>query len=75
MSESDKDFHWCNKPHFAEDGTVVYTHAGGDLLEGGVFSTTHQPLITTHKDIRFTKLPTFPDVSPPLMRCSSPVPN
>ena len=63
MSDSDKDFHWCNKPHFNEDGTIVYTHAGGDKLEGGVFLRVQEPIITAHKDICFTKLPTFPDVS------------
>ncbi|KAF2204579.1 hypothetical protein GQ43DRAFT_468968 [Delitschia confertaspora ATCC 74209] len=64
MSGSDKDFHWCNKPHFSEDGTLVYPNASPNSLELGVFSTSQQPIVTAHKDIRFTKLPTFPDAIP-----------
>lgn len=63
LTESDKGFHLCNKPHFSEDGTLIYANTGHMSLEGGVFLTTQKPIVTAHKDVRFTKLPTFPDVS------------
>jgi nuclear pore complex protein Nup98-Nup96 len=67
LTESDKGFHWCNKPHFSEDGTLVYANSSHKSLEGGVFLTTQKPIMTAHKDVRFTKLPTFPDASPPTL--------
>ncbi|KAF2791274.1 hypothetical protein K505DRAFT_326996 [Melanomma pulvis-pyrius CBS 109.77] len=65
LSDSDKAFHSCNKPHFSETGTLLYTtKLGPSTLEGGIFPTVQEPIIGAYKDIRFTKLPTFPDAAP-----------
>ncbi|KAF2471836.1 uncharacterized protein BDR25DRAFT_303231 [Lindgomyces ingoldianus] len=64
LSQYDRDFHSCNKPHFSGVGQLTYANKGLHSLEGGIYPTTQEPLIGAHKDIRFTKLPTFPDAAP-----------
>ncbi|KAF2704382.1 hypothetical protein K504DRAFT_461147 [Pleomassaria siparia CBS 279.74] len=65
LSDDEKAFHSCNKPYFSETGTLLYTNKlGPSTLEGGIFATVQEPIIGTHKDVRFTKLPTFPDATP-----------
>ncbi|KAF2659873.1 hypothetical protein K491DRAFT_590130 [Lophiostoma macrostomum CBS 122681] len=61
LSASDRDFHSCNKSHFTETGILVYTTKGSRTLEGSSFPTVQQPIVGENKDIRFTKLPSFPD--------------
>ncbi|KAF2744617.1 hypothetical protein M011DRAFT_407995, partial [Sporormia fimetaria CBS 119925] len=64
LSADDRDFHFCNKPHFGDSGTLVYATKGSESLEDGVFPTVHEPVAGAHRDIRFTKLPTFADAAP-----------
>ncbi|KAF2830909.1 hypothetical protein CC86DRAFT_379124 [Ophiobolus disseminans] len=61
LSDSDKDFHSCSKPHFSETGVLIYGNKGSATLEGGVYPSVQEPLIGATKDIRFTKLPSFED--------------
>jgi nuclear pore complex protein Nup98-Nup96 len=63
LSDSDKAFHGCSKPHFSETGTLIYGNKGSATLEGGVYPTVQGPLIGATKDIRFTKMPSFENVS------------
>jgi nuclear pore complex protein Nup98-Nup96 len=63
LSETDKDFHSCSKPHFSETGVLLYGSKGTSTLESGVFQSVQEPLIGAEKDIRFTQMPSFPDVS------------
>lgn len=62
MTAADKEFHSSSKPHFTENGILVYGNKGARNLEDGAFSTAHQPLSDASKDIRFLKMPTFDDV-------------
>jgi nuclear pore complex protein Nup98-Nup96 len=65
MNDPDREFHNCNKPHFSENGVFVYGNKGSANLEGGVYPTAQEPLVGAANDIRFTKMPTFEEVSVP----------
>lgn len=62
MDERDEAFHASTKPHFSESGVFSYGSKGTSTL-GGLFVTVQEPLIGATKDIRFTRMPSFPDVS------------
>ncbi|KAH7136004.1 nuclear protein 96-domain-containing protein [Dendryphion nanum] len=61
LSADDRDFHSCNKPRFSQNGMLVYTAKGSKSLETGFYPTILDPLVGANKDVRVTKLPTFPD--------------
>jgi nuclear pore complex protein Nup98-Nup96 len=63
LSDFDKDFHSCSKPHFSEANVLMYGNKGHAHLEGGIFPLAQEPLVGATKDIRFAKMPTFDDVS------------
>ncbi|KAF1912673.1 nuclear protein 96-domain-containing protein [Ampelomyces quisqualis] len=64
LSGSDQDFHNCSKPHFSENGVLMYGSKGTTTLESGIFATVHEPIIGATKDIRFTRMPSFADAEP-----------
>ncbi|KAF2130193.1 hypothetical protein P153DRAFT_313762 [Dothidotthia symphoricarpi CBS 119687] len=64
LSEADKDFHNCSKPHFSESGILIYGNKGPATLEKGAFPTAQEPLIGATKDIRFMQMPVFADAVP-----------
>ncbi|KAH3918838.1 hypothetical protein HBH56_025380 [Parastagonospora nodorum] len=64
LSDSDKKFHSCSKPHFSENGILVYGSKGQSTLEGGVFASVQEALVGATKDIRFTEMPSFRDAVP-----------
>ncbi|KAL5118527.1 hypothetical protein ACEQ8H_003542 [Pleosporales sp. CAS-2024a] len=64
LSDSDKDFHNCSKPHFSATGVLAYGNKGQSTLESGVFASVQEPLIGATKDIRFTEMPSFSDAVP-----------
>jgi nuclear pore complex protein Nup98-Nup96 len=41
----------------------MYGNKGSASLEGGIWPAVQEPLIGATKDIRFTKMPSFDDVS------------
>ncbi|KAF2003584.1 hypothetical protein P154DRAFT_519829 [Amniculicola lignicola CBS 123094] len=67
MNENDRAFHSCNKPHFSETGTLIYSSKGTNNLEDGLFLAVQEPISGAGKDIRFTQLPTFPDANSPTL--------
>ncbi|KAF2116321.1 nuclear protein 96-domain-containing protein [Lophiotrema nucula] len=64
LSEADRTFHSCNKPHFSETGILIYANHGPGDLEDGSFKTALHPIVGAHQDIRFARLPAFLDASP-----------
>ncbi|KAL6708992.1 hypothetical protein ACN47E_002119 [Coniothyrium glycines] len=61
LTDADRDFHSCSKPHFSEGNVLVYGNKGHAHLEGGAFATAQEPLIGASKDVRFMAMPTFKD--------------
>ncbi|KAF1946052.1 hypothetical protein EJ02DRAFT_336826 [Clathrospora elynae] len=64
LTDSDKEFHSCSKPHFSETNVLVYGNKGSINLEGGIFSSVQEPLVGATKDVRFARMPTFDDAAP-----------
>ncbi|KAH8691040.1 nuclear protein 96-domain-containing protein [Phaeosphaeriaceae sp. PMI808] len=64
LARPDQDFHSCSKPHFSENGVLIYGNKGPVTLEGGIYPTAQEPLVGATKDIRFTQMPSFDDSVP-----------
>jgi len=63
LTDVDKDFHSCGKPHFSETGVLVYTGKGANASGEDIYDCDYAPIAGAQKDIRFKRLPTFTDVS------------
>ncbi|CAI6324982.1 unnamed protein product [Periconia digitata] len=67
MAESDKEFHSCNKPHFSENGVLVYAGKHLNPPTNDLYAYPQEPIAGAGNDIRFKRLPTFPDGDPPTL--------
>lgn len=63
MTDAEKEFHSCGKPHFSETGILVYTGKGPDAMSEDSYSCSRASIAGARKDVRFKQLPTFADVS------------
>lgn len=63
LSEHDKAFHTSVKPSWTTDGTLVYAIAGDAPPPFGNMTTSKEPIVSEHKDIRFAKFSASKDVS------------
>ncbi|KAL5375060.1 hypothetical protein DPSP01_011475 [Paraphaeosphaeria sporulosa] len=65
LTDADKEFHSCGKPHFSETGILVYTGKGSDTTSEDSYDCIRAPIAGAQKDVRFKQLPTFADAAPP----------
>ncbi|KAL5447955.1 hypothetical protein PMIN06_007308 [Paraphaeosphaeria minitans] len=65
LTDADKKFHSCGKPHFSETGLLVYTGKGSDATSEDSYDCNRAPIAGAQKDVRFKQLPTFADAAPP----------
>ncbi|KAF2449540.1 hypothetical protein P171DRAFT_427737 [Karstenula rhodostoma CBS 690.94] len=65
LTDADKEFHSCGKPHFSETGLLVYTGKGTGAMSEDSYDCSRAPIAGAQKDVRFKQLPTFADAAPP----------
>ena len=64
MTAEDAEWHQSFKPSFANNGTLVYSVPGSAPPVSGELATAMQGLVGEHKDVRFAKFVTAPDINP-----------
>ncbi|GAB7353807.1 hypothetical protein MBLNU459_g4186t1 [Dothideomycetes sp. NU459] len=67
-SDADKAFHSSVKPSWSADGTLVYAIAGNAPAATGNMTTSKQPIVSEHNDIRFAKFSTAKNVITPSLQ-------
>ncbi|KAI5244240.1 hypothetical protein E4T42_07158 [Aureobasidium subglaciale] len=61
MNETERGFHTSFKSRWANDGTLVYSTNGTALAPSGNIIGSKRPLVSGHKEVRFTQFSSPPD--------------